>query len=194
MEAQQHSTAPSRPTPIAYSAVSGYIELAMQTSCAFPWNYRQTGYSQGTPATQLNISYAWDSSTGYLPDIAACRVGEHVDYPGIYGYPFFFPSPPFPVYSNPNPVVATVSGNATLIDHHMTPGTFVTPFPVPTYSFTANQYYFWTCACRDSLEHRLYPASPSYLYIVRQVDASSTTSGVFTVSKDGVTSIGVSVP
>jgi hypothetical protein len=74
------------------------------------------------------------------------------------------------------------------------PGTFQTPFPIGTTSFTAEQYYFFTCPCRNGGNQvKLLPTDGSLIGIVRSVMATVSNTGTYTISKSGVQS-SVTVP
>jgi len=68
---------------------SNHFRAQCGPPCAVPTDYQQTsgsGDSQGI----LHFTYAWNSSTGSLSDLAACTVREYVTYPG--NSPFIWPS------------------------------------------------------------------------------------------------------
>ncbi len=117
----------------------------VEPPCAFPVNFRQTGVTDEGDGV-LRFTYAWDSSTGNLADLANCVIGEIVTYPN--GNPFTWPSPPYASDSGtPNPTVR--DGGATTgqsPDTHIHKG-FRTPYTFAT--FTATQTYRYKCPCKN---------------------------------------------
>jgi hypothetical protein len=165
-------------------------QAQVQVTCAYPVNYRQTtGYDSGNGT--LHFEYAWDSSDSSLQHLSGCLVGEHVAYPGSAN-PYVPPSPPFASnvgFPNPTDQLNVRGSDGMQQDNHGYPYAFVTPLPLPTTSFTAIQYYQFTCACRNGgLPVKLYPTDGSFLNITRKVDSTNGTTGTFTVTKSGVSS------
>jgi hypothetical protein len=157
-----------------------FINL-MGDECVIPVNFRQMGAGTDTGGGTLHFDYRWDSSTGRLADLAACMVGERVDYRAA---DLPFPSPPFPAGLNPNnPTilnVAATEGRAQ--DNHSTPGDFVKPFAAA--SVTAMQIYRYTCPCSNG-------GNPVTIFgplaIVRSVIRNPNGSFRFEITKSGAT-------
>ena len=130
--------------------VTGFEPQNNQNSvCAVPTNLKQLSATD-IGGGNLQFKYAYSSSTGNLNDLAGCTVSEIVNYPGTEN-PYVWPSPPFPSKtSNPNPSIGptpAISGPAgVFVDTHKLPST---NFPVPSSSgsFTATQYYRYSCSC-----------------------------------------------
>ncbi len=157
-------------------------------TCATPTNFQQTvGRDAGSGS--IYFEYTWTSSSGSNSDLGGCSVYENVTYPGPYTT-YTFPSPPFPAALNVNnPTVNGVPGSdGILVDTNSTPGTFRTPFPIGLTSVTANQIFQYSCGCASSgAAIQLYPSSGS-LAIVRTVNATSTSTGTYSITKSGVSS------
>lgn len=172
------------------------FQAQITVTCALPTNFRQTSVS-GANGT-LTFVYEWDSTIGTVSNLAACRVGENVAYSSGSSDPHIPPSPPFPSsLAFPNPTVSGVTPDLDLIpatiggleDTHSTPGTFVTPFPIGTTAFTAQQIYFYKCTCFNAnLPVKLFPAGGATISITRSVAASSTNVGTFTITKSAASS------
>lgn len=122
----------------------------MEVNCAYPVNFRQVGEGEDIGGGTLRFRYEWDSYTGNLQHLSNCTVGETVNYPGTGN--FQAPSPPFPAgedgrYLNPT-AESVPATRGYIVDHHATPGTFVSPFS--SSSFTATQYFRYRCPCLNS--------------------------------------------
>lgn len=122
--------------------------------CAVPVNFRQTlVLALGTGiGVHLEWEYRWDSSTGNLNHLAACEVGEFVDYPGV-GPRYFYPSPPFP--TNPangllDPTEINVAGSDGIIgDINWVPGIGNFRTPYSSSSVTSTQNWRYRCPCAN---------------------------------------------
>jgi len=111
--------------------------------CPVPVNFTQSG-SSANGNGNLVFSYSWGSSTGVLSDLSqcSCKIGEQVYYPN--GNPYIWPRPPWSASStNPTVDISLSATQVPLIDTHR-PGTMVAPYG--TASFTATQYYAYTCS------------------------------------------------
>jgi hypothetical protein len=108
--------------------------VSKQVTIAAPTNFRETNV-RDLGDGRLQFTYAWDSTSGNLWDLAGCMVGEKVDYPG--GNPYVWPAPW--VCSSDNPSISDVEGiNGGIIDthHHGDPTQ-----PYSAAWFTATQVY-----------------------------------------------------
>lgn len=158
-------------------------QTTAHATCAIPTNFRQTvGRDAGSGV--LHFEYAWDSSTAHLSDLelSGCTVNENVSYPG--GNPFYWPSPPWASGTNtPNPTILPVppipGADGTGADNHSTAG-FRTPYQAA--SFTATQYYQYSCTCDHSSNVHL--AGP--ISIVRSVGQNPDLTWKYTITKSGV--------
>jgi hypothetical protein len=147
--------------------------------CAVPVNFTQSG-SSANGNGNLVFSYSWGSSTGVLSDLSqcSCKIGEQVYYPN--GNPYIWPRPPWSA-SSTNPTV-DISQSATqvpLIDSYR-PGTMVAPYG--TASFTATQYYAYTCTAVNN-GNPVRVAGP--ISIVRSVTQNSDGTFKYTITKSG---------
>ncbi|HKI26418.1 MAG TPA: IPT/TIG domain-containing protein [Candidatus Sulfotelmatobacter sp.] len=116
------------------------------TSCATPSNFQRQNWTANASTGELDITYAWSSSTGNTSDLAACTMAEYVTYPGT-GATYTWPGPPFGQQS-PNPTALSQSGaNTFSLDKHLPPGSWVKPYIAA--SFTANQVYQYVCPCAN---------------------------------------------
>jgi hypothetical protein len=174
--------------PVAPTSPPAQINVA----CSYPTNFTQTQGS-GSGGT-LTFRYSWSSSSGNKAHLIACTVQEWVAYPSAPPT-YTFPRPPFPSITIDNPTIEPNPGawgaGTGIVDTHSTPGAFATPFPVGTTEFTANQRFIYKCPCRNGGNPVFFyplPAGTAFLEIFRKVDAVSTSSGTFTVSKSGVSS------
>jgi Bacterial Ig-like domain (group 2) len=93
----------------------------------------------------LHLQYAWESSTGNLPDLASCTVDESVSYPGTGNYSW---PAPFPAITSPNPTPGPVPGSdgGGPDDHWIYPKTkYDFRKPYSTNSFAAYQTISYSC-------------------------------------------------
>lgn len=154
--------------------------MEVEPPCAIPTNFRQVGPGTDTGSGTLRFEYIWSSSTGNLSDLAAaCTVGEIVTYPGIGNYSP--PSPPFnQAFLNPTEI-DNPARDGSLFDNHRTSGGFVRPYT--TASFTATQYYRYSCPCKNG---GAYVNLAGPINIVRSVSRIGQTSSYkFTITKSG---------
>jgi hypothetical protein len=144
--------------------------------CAVPTNFQKTS-TQDMGGGTLRVVYNWQSSSGSLSDLAACSVGEIVEYdPANLPFP-----PPFPLLSPPNPTVVNNSGSLGGIqDNHSTPGTFRTPYMAR--SVVASQVNRYSCPCSNG---GAWTTLMGPLTIVRSVEQVAGGSWRFTITKDG---------
>ena len=143
-----------------------------------PINWQQVGPGVAKPNGVLHFEYKWESTSGKLPDLSQCQVGEKVDYPSSAN-PFKWPSPPFLGATN-NPTilwVAATDGKAQ--DNHSNNG-FVTPYKAK--SFSASQEYRYQCR---SLNTTAFPGQTGI--IIRRAVSDSTGKGCwrYTITKSG---------
>jgi hypothetical protein len=69
-------------------------------ACATPSNFAQGAVTQENDGT-LRIEYTWSSSSGNQSDLAKCKVGETVFYPGYPTTPYTWPLPMLAQSLNP---------------------------------------------------------------------------------------------
>ncbi len=108
---------------------------------AVPTNFQLStgGFDPGSYT--LRVQLTWSSSSGNMDDIAECRVGEIVLYPGT-GREYIWPSPMQQTTSNP--FAPTPSpGNQMISDSHGGPKAFTKPYMGA--NFDATQKYTWAC-------------------------------------------------
>ena len=156
--------------------------------CAIPTDFHQESYNESNGT--LSFVYKWASTSVNLSHLYGCRVGEFVSYPTAN--PFYFPqNPPFPaglVFTNPTtgPSVEVDGALGMVTDVHDTPGTFVTPIPLGSTAFQAQQYYYYKCPCAGNASTQIYGT----MAIGREVYTSipSGLEGWFTVTKSGASS------
>jgi hypothetical protein len=145
---------------------------------AVPVNFHQTSTSDGGNG-DLHFTYAWDSSSGHLPDLSACTVGELVTYPG--SNPYYWQSPPFPADSSTNPTIAEGAATAGygVDDNFLYPSTtFVKPYSAA--SFTSTQYFRYRCT---NINNGAYATLLGPLSITRSVQQNTNGTWKFTVTK-----------
>jgi hypothetical protein len=112
---------------------------------AYIVNFRQVLVSRD-PNGALYFHYGWSSSTGVQADLAECRVGESVFYPGSSSQ-YEWPLPM--VARTVNPTVRQGSGaNSGFLDQNLPPDGYRLPYS--TASFTATQRLWWTCPGWDN--------------------------------------------
>lgn len=149
-------------------------------ACAVPTNFHQVGVAD-IGGGVLRFDYVWGSSTGKLPDLgtSGCTVSEIVTYPG--SNPYYWPSPPW-AYNTPNPTISPTppkpGQDGSLEDFHYT-GTLTTSHA--TASFTATQYYRYSCSCNNSSNVNL--AGP--ISITRSVSQNADGTWKYTITKSG---------
>jgi hypothetical protein len=146
--------------------------------------YKETNLSDGT----LQFSYSWNSSSGNLNDIASCKVGEQVAYPGSSAS-YIWPLPM--VQSSINPTILNFSGNSTgpngttagLGDYQYPPNSYSKPYQAA--SFTATQVFQW--ACPYYLDGNFTRFTPN-ITIMRSVSQNASGQWIYQVTKSGFTS------
>lgn len=153
----------------------------IETVCYIPINFRQVGQGTDVGNGTLHFEYAWDSSSGNLSDLSSCTVGEVVTYPGYPGTNIYTPpSPPFN-QSFQTTVINDPASDGAFLDNHRTSGGFVTPYAEA--SFTAIQYYRYSCPCKDG---GAYVNLMGPINIVRSVSRIPNTNQFkFTITKSG---------
>ena len=152
--------------------------------CAVPVNFSEptAGYVAPSNPFFLLFSYTWGSSTGNLPDLSACTVGETVAYS-----PASYPSPPFPSgipVINPSGntfSAAAGAGGDTWGLQGVTAADFVTPYSSQTVN--QSQTFWYSCPCAYSGvpvsmagpvggSDSVYPISPYWVYQVQKANIS----------------------
>jgi hypothetical protein len=112
--------------------------------CAVPTNFTST--ETNLPDGTLSFQYTFQSSTGNIQDLAGCKVGETVFYPGTQN-PWVWPLPM--VQSTPNPTALYGSGNnAYISDKNGPPSSYKQPYSYA--HFQATQRLQWECPCYNS--------------------------------------------
>jgi hypothetical protein len=125
------------------SQTSNSVTFAV-TACASLTNFQRQSWVVKPATGELDITYAWSSSTGKQSDLAACQLAEYVTYPGT-GATYTWPRPPFGQVSA-NPTSGSGSGaNGIFVDQHLPPGSWVKPYIAA--SFQASQTYQYVCPC-----------------------------------------------
>lgn len=107
-----------------------------------PNNFMQVGAGVARAGGVLHFDYSWGSSTGNLADLAVCRVGERVTYPGNAD-PFPFPNPPWNQNVN-NPTILWVPAIRGVAQDNHSPGRFAPP-PYAAAQVNADQIYRYEC-------------------------------------------------
>jgi hypothetical protein len=112
------------------------------SSKAIPLKFLQVSEANLKDGT-LFFKYSWSSSSGKRSDLASCKVGETVSYPGSPAE-FFFPLPMLGAI-NPNPTVIKFSAiYLGMKDRNLPPPNgFAKPYLAT--NFQAIQRFWWSC-------------------------------------------------
>jgi hypothetical protein len=146
---------------------------------AVPTNFRQVSATDKGGGT-VEFKYQWDSTSGYLADLASCTVGEVVTYQG-YATPQFNLPTPFPVGPFDNPTIINIAGNNTqLIDDQQLPQNQSFRTPYYANSFAGTQYYRYAC---PGINNGQYVNLLGPLTILRAVQPNSDGTWFFIVTK-----------
>jgi len=149
-----------------------------QCVCPVPVNFREV--SRSVSGDALKFVYKWDSSTGNLSDLdlVDCKIGEQVVYPtDPNNLSYTWPSPFSGSTPNPTVVLGAASAGSFTDTHDHQP---IVP-PYSTVTFTAQQRYIYTCACKPG---------PNVLAgiwgIVRTISKRPDGKFVYTITKSGL--------
>lgn len=108
---------------------------------ATPINFQASAPSLSSDGT-LTFTYTFQSSTGNLSDLSACKVGETVFYPGSTN-PYVWPYPMRASTANPTVILGpATSGGFT--DMNKPPSSYTKPYSAS--SFSATQTLQWECS------------------------------------------------
>lgn len=112
--------------------------------CATPQDltFTAANLNNGT----MIFNYSFKSSTGDPKDLAACKAGESVFYPGSNAA-FIWPPPMVDATPNPS-VIMGIASNSVIVDHNFPPANFQTPYF--NASFTATQRLRYSCGCKNN--------------------------------------------
>lgn len=146
--------------------------------CPVPVNFRET--SRSVSGDSLKFVYKWDSSTGNLNDLdrADCKIGEQVVYPtDPNNLSFPWPAPFSGSTPNPTVVLGPASAGVFTDTHEHLP----IVHPYSTVTFTAQQRYIYTCACKPGAN-----ILAGIWVIVRTISTRQDGKFVYTITKNGL--------
>lgn len=177
-----------------YSTTTGALPSQRSAAApAHPVNFKQVeGYPSPDGTGTLFFEYQWSSSTGKQSDLAACQVGEFVNYPSpdlTYTWP-----PPF-VQQTANPTILGGSAdNPYLKDHNWAPGNppgaangYAKPYL--TKQFTAEQSFWWKCSYQSKDKINFFTSEP--IPLARQTFYDSDHLWKYKAQKSNVTGIAI---
>jgi hypothetical protein len=150
-------------------------------SKAVPVKFQQVSEANLDDGT-LFFKYSWSSSSGKRSDLASCKVGERVSYPGSPAE-FFFPLPMLGAI-NPNPTVLKFSAiYLGMKDHNLPPPNgFVKPYT--STSFQATQQFWWSCPYYNNGNSNSFVPD---ITITRQVFQDTDAFWKYQITKSGST-------
>jgi hypothetical protein len=148
-------------------------------------------------AGTLHTTFAWDSSTGNLADLANVQVREYVLYNNGSLNPYVLPTP-FPPDSTPNPYTGggvTITGSDGVLGDMNTIGqngqAFVKPYSAATNTAPIQNFQFST-SCQNNGTWLTFSLT-SYT-IMRSVISNGDGTWKYTVGKTGADAMGTINP
>lgn len=169
-----------------WGQVSGGVSYSINVIHAHPANFRKV-QQDGTGGV-LFFEYEWDSDSGDLADLVACKVRENTTYngnSGTYSAGYFDPiDPPFATGSwhlrNPTLNEAAATSGWAIDTHNY----FTFTHPLASGGFTANQQYEFHCdLCMQPGQWSLLGGPYSITRSVYQTGNGWR----YSISKDGLT-------
>ena len=150
----------------------------VNASCAIPTNFSSTEIN--LPDGTLSFQYTYQSSSGNQNDLAQCKVGETVFYPGATS-PYIWPLPM--VSSTFNPTALYGAGNKAFIsDKNGPPSSYKQPYSYA--HFQATQRLQWECPCYNSGNYNNFVPD---ITIDRKVFKDTDGKWKYQISKSGYT-------
>jgi hypothetical protein len=129
----------------------------------------------------LHFDISWQSSSGNLQDLAQCKIGEYVTYPGTDS-PYVWPDPAW-INQTPNPTKLTVPAADGVAEDNHKPGAF-DDFITRTVVLGATQYYWYKCPGTGEVKFSAY-TNIDIARTVEQVGPNFQPCALYTITKLG---------